>query len=220
MRTYRLRRHALSACLLLLVPLGFATACQNAAGGSAAEGKLAAATPAASPPPDAAATFLATGHCASREGAVGDTKDFHDVACTSERAVARVLVRRDGAVSKGAAVMCPLDTDFVLYVAESRPSANENGDGSVSRGYACMRNLEPPHPGDPGMGGGPYTVVGDCVYDAGAELVKETPCDGSGRAPQFRVVSAVRRRAECPPATVLYVQLTGGEGAVGCARRI
>ncbi|MFI6469335.1 hypothetical protein ACIBL5_03570 [Streptomyces sp. NPDC050516] len=165
--------------------------------------------------------FLATGGCASREGAVGDTKDFHEVPCTSERAVAKVLARRDGAVPKGAAVDCPLYTDFVLYVAESVPSAAASGDGSVSRGYACMRNLESPHPGDPGMGGGPYTVVGDCVYAAGADQVKETACDGSGvRAPQYRVVSAVPSRAACPSSTALYVQLTGGQGVVGCARRV
>ncbi|MFE9552808.1 hypothetical protein ACFYOD_04890 [Streptomyces sp. NPDC006703] len=237
MRTYRLRRHALVACLALLVPLGFATACQNAAGGSAAEGKLANVSPSSSSSPASrspssssasspgsspyAAAFLATGHCASREGAVGDTKDFHDVACTSERATARVLVRRDGTAAKGAAVACPLNTDFVLYVAESPPAAAEGGGGSVARGYACMRNLEAPHPGDPGAGGGPYTVVGDCVYDAGRELVKETACDGSGvNAPQFKVVSAVARRSDCPASTALYVQLTGGEGAVGCARRV
>lgn len=152
---------------------------------------------------------------------MGDTKDFHEVPCTSERAVAKVLARRSGPVAKGAAVDCPLYTDFVLYVAESVPSAAASGDGSVSRGYACMRNLEAPHPGDPGMGGGPYTVVGDCVYAAGADQVKETACDGSGvRAPQYRVVSAVAGRAECPSSTRLYVQLTGEQGAVGCARRL
>ncbi|MFD9633241.1 hypothetical protein [Streptomyces violascens] len=150
---------------------------------------------------------------------MGDTKDFHEVPCTSERAVAKVLARRNGAAAKGAAVDCPLYTDFVLYVSESVPSAAASGEGSVSRGYACMRNLEPPHPGDPGMGGGPYTVVGDCVYAAGEDQVKETACDGSGpHAPQYRVASAVPARAGCPSWTTLYVQLTGPQGEVGCAR--
>ncbi|MGW1869218.1 hypothetical protein ACWCPS_27115 [Streptomyces mauvecolor] len=141
--------------------------------------------------------------------------------CTSERAVAKVLARRNGPVAKGATVDCPLYTDFVLYVSESVPSAAASGEGSVSRGYACMRNLEQPHPGDPGMGGGPYTVVGDCVYAAAEDQVRETPCDGSGaHAPQYRVVSAVATRPECPSSTRLYVQLTGNQGVVGCARRV
>ncbi|MFF4185813.1 hypothetical protein ACFYZ9_21720 [Streptomyces sp. NPDC001691] len=202
MRTYRL---AGLGCLLLLTALG----CGGAGGGSATEGKLTTASASA---PGPAATFLPTGGCASREGAAGDTKDFHEVPCTSERAVARVLVRRVGATAKGAAVDCPLPTDFVLYVASAG--------GGGAPGYACMRNLEPPHPGDPGQGGGPYTVVGDCVYAAGVDEVRETACDGSGaRAPQYRVVSAAPSRAGCPASTALYVQLTGGQGPVGCARR-
>ncbi|MCZ9346123.1 hypothetical protein NGM37_51245, partial [Streptomyces sp. TRM76130] len=65
-------------------------------------------------------------------------------------------------------------------------------DGAVPRGYACMRNLQPPHPGDPGSGGGPRTIVGDCVYEAGDGQVRETPCAGTGeRAPQYKVVDAV-----------------------------
>jgi hypothetical protein len=83
-----------------------------------------------------------------------------------------------------------------------------------------MRNLESPHPGDPGGGGGPRTIVGDCVYGTGKGEVRETACDGSGEhAPQYEVTSAVARRAQCPPSTALYVQL-GGTTPVGCARRL
>ncbi|MEV0476471.1 hypothetical protein AB0I50_42455, partial [Streptomyces prunicolor] len=86
--------------------------------------------------------------------------------------------------------------------------------------HACMRNLEPPHPGDPGGGGGPRTIVGDCVYGSGSGQVRETACDGSGqRKPQYKVVKAVLRRASCPASTALYVQL-GGEQPVGCARPV
>ncbi|MFI1102584.1 hypothetical protein [Streptomyces melanogenes] len=165
-------------------------------------------TPTASAPPPPTpsygATFLGAGDCAARGRA------FTEVPCTSERAVARVSVRSEGAARRGGAAGCPLDTDFVLYIG---------GEGAA--GYACMRNLEAPHPGDPGMGGGPFTVVGDCVYRAGAGQVKEAPCDGSGAdAPEFRVTSSVPRRADCPASTALYVELPGSGEGVGCARRV
>ncbi|MEB3965315.1 hypothetical protein OKJ48_34570 [Streptomyces kunmingensis] len=158
------------------------------------------------------AVFLAVGECSSRGRA-----SFNEVLCRSESAVARVLARYDGGSAQGPA--CPARTDFVLHISESRPSSDENGDGSVARGYACMRNLEEPHPGDPGGGGGPRTIVGDCVYSAGEGQVRETACDGSGeRLPQYRVRSAVATRAACPPDTALYVAL-GGTDPVGCAVR-
>jgi hypothetical protein len=80
-----------------------------------------------------------------------------------------------------------------------------------------MRKLQPPHPGDPGGGGGPRTIVGDCVYGAGRGEVRETACDGNGRHdPEYRVTAAVARKAQCATSTELYVQL-GGARPVGCA---
>lgn len=168
--------------------------------------------------------FLGPGDCGSRG------RDVQEVPCTSEKAAARVIARHEGRYEGGdgggdegrpaSGPACPAATDFVLHISESRPAADEDGDGEVGRGYACMRNLEPPHPGDPGEGGGPHTVVGDCVYSASKGQVKETACDGSGaRAPEFEVASAVRSRAQCPPSTALYVRL-GGDKPVGCARRV
>lgn len=157
------------------------------------------------------ATFLGIGECSSRG------RDFREVSCAGEKAAARVLTRHEGRQADGP--VCPSRTDFVLHISESRPAFDEDGDGAVPRGYACMRNLEEPHPGDPG-GGGPRTVVGDCLSTARKGQVKETPCDGSGAmAPEFKVSATVQSRAQCPPATQLYVQL-GGEKAVGCARRL
>ncbi|MGW2559002.1 hypothetical protein ACWCXB_07085 [Streptomyces sp. NPDC001514] len=159
------------------------------------------------------AVFLGSGDCSSR-----GRGDVREVPCTSEKASARVVVRHEGRQADGPA--CPAATDFVLHISESRPSADEDGDGTVPQGYACMRNLEPPHPGDPGGGGGPHTVPGDCVYTSRKGQVKETACDGSGeQRPEFEVASAVQKRSQCPPATDLYVQL-GGERPVGCARRV
>lgn len=159
------------------------------------------------------AVFLAVDECSSF-----GTTSFTEVPCTSERAAARVIARYDGKVSEGPA--CPATTDFVLHISESKPAADEDGDGAVPQGYACMRNLQPPHPGDPGGGGGPRTIVGDCVYNSGTGQVRETACDGKGKKPpEYKVTSAVTRRTDCPPATALYVQL-GGKKPVGCARPV
>jgi hypothetical protein len=82
-----------------------------------------------------------------------------------------------------------------------------------------MRNLDPPHPGDPGAGGGPRTVTGDCVYTSREGEVRETACNGSGKhKPQYRIVSVARKRSGCPAGTVLYVGL--GPAGLGCARRL
>ncbi|MET7481062.1 hypothetical protein ABZT17_43005 [Streptomyces sp. NPDC005648] len=159
------------------------------------------------------AQFLAVDECSSF-----GTTSFTEVPCTSERAAARVIARYDGKVNTGP--LCPATTDFVLHISRQSPSSDEDGDGMVPQGYACMRNLEPPHPGDPGNGGGPRTLVGDCVYGSGNGQVRETACDGSGaRKPQYQVVKAVARRAQCPKGTALYVRLKGSE-PVGCARQL
>lgn len=145
------------------------------------------------------AGFLSLGTCSSF-----GTTSVTEVPCASERAAARVVARYDGVPADGP--LCPATTDFVLHIG--------------TEGYACMRNLEPPHPGDPGGGGGPRTIPGDCVYALGTGQVRETSCDGSGgHRPQYRITEAAATRAECPASTVLYVQL-GGTKPVGCARRV
>ncbi|MCM8552041.1 hypothetical protein [Streptomyces sp. STCH 565 A] len=195
------------------------TGCQGAPGqdggdggeGGGGERPVSAATSAGARPSGYGAVFLAVGECAS-SGTVG----FTEVPCDSERAAARVVAREDGRARDGPP--CPATTDFVLHISERRPSADEDGDGNVPRGYACMRGLRPPHPGDPGGGGGPRTVVGDCVRETGDGKVRETACDAEGgEEPRYLVVRAVAERADCPAATVLYVRL-GGELPVGCAR--
>ncbi|MFF0447460.1 hypothetical protein ACFYT4_13810 [Streptomyces sp. NPDC004609] len=191
--------------LLILVLL--ATGCRDTGGTPSAT-----PSPPVSPSTGHGSVFLGTGDCGSRG------KSFREVPCTSEKAVARVLARHGGRPATGPA--CPVDTDFVLHISESRVTTDEDGDGIVGQGYACMRNLEPPHPGDPGGGGGPHTVTGDCVYDAGGGRVKETACDGSGkRPPAFRIGSAVARKAQCPTSTDLYVRLRG-DRPVGCAHHV
>ncbi|MEU6995221.1 hypothetical protein ABZ953_31760 [Streptomyces sp. NPDC046465] len=205
-RAGRPRAVAGVVCALLLAAAPPLTGCQKSGSG----GPGPSATPS---PTGSGAVFLAVDACSSRgRGA------FTEVPCSSERAVARVVARHDGKVRQGPP--CPAHTDFVLHISESRPAVDEDGDGEVPQGYACMRNLEPPHPGDAGAGGGPLTVVGDCLYDAGRGEVRETACDGSGeRRPEYRVTSAVSDRSGCGAATALYVTLRGGY-PVGCAVRM
>ncbi|MFD4347646.1 hypothetical protein ACFWQ6_22765 [Streptomyces coelicoflavus] len=212
-------RRAAGAWMLCALPalLGPAlTGCHGGLPGAAGEGSGgqrpgATATSAELLPSGYGAVFLAVGECSS-SGTVGVT----EVPCDSERAAARVVAREDGRARDGPP--CPDTTDFVLHISEHRPSGDEDGDGAVPRGYACVRRLRPPHPGDPGGGGGPRTVVGDCVRDIGGGRVREAACDGEGtRGQRFKVVEAVAVRADCPASTALYVRL-GGTRPVGCAR--
>ncbi|MFE4052438.1 hypothetical protein [Streptomyces sp. YIM B13518] len=206
-------RAAFAAAVVVLL-----AGCRGATGGGAEEGgrpgeQAATVSPAPVLPSGYGAVFLAVDECSS----FGRTS-FTEVSCRSERAAARVVARHDGTVRDGP--RCPATTDFVLHISEQRPSADEDGDGAVPRGYACMRNLQPPHPGDPGGGGGPRTIVGDCVYDLGDGRVRETACDGGAeREPEFEVDRAVDDRSECPASTALYVRL-GGSSPVGCARPV
>ncbi|MFL5996226.1 MAG: hypothetical protein ACJ736_18305, partial [Streptomyces sp.] len=185
----------------------------SAAGGESDAGPstTASLSPSATRASGFGAVFLAVDECSSF-GKAGST----EVPCTSERAAARVVARHDGIPASGPP--CPATTDFVLHISEQSQISDEDGDGAVPQGYACMRNLEPPHPGDPGGGGGPRTIVGDCVYGSGSGQVRETACDGKGaKKPQYKVVKAVAERSRCPLSTALYVQL-GGAQPVGCAR--
>lgn len=194
---------ALFVLAVLYAPFAF-TACQ-------ASGR---AEPEADPAPRAghdSTTYLDQGACA------GPGPAFPELGCTDRRAVARVLARHNGPEEGGP--LCPETTDFVLHLAAVNRGTSERD--SAPEGYACLRNLRPPHPGDPGMGGGPRTVVGDCVY--GTErpgVVKKTACDGSlPHAPEYRITDKALTREDCPASTDLYVQI-GGEAPIGCARRL
>ncbi|MFE7269965.1 hypothetical protein [Streptomyces sp. NPDC057623] len=212
------------ACALLVLCVTLLTGCQSPSGAAEEDGRLGeSGSSSAGPgeqqvtpptrPAGYGAVFLGVDECSSF-----GTTSFTEVPCTGERAAARVVARHDGRVGDGP--LCPGTTDFVLHISEQSRTSDEDGDGAIPQGYACMRNLSPPHPGDPGGGGGPRTIVGDCVYGSGDGQVRETSCDGEGkRKPQHKVSKAVTRRADCPLSTALYVQL-GGAKPVGCARPV
>ena len=212
------------ACALLVLLAALLTGCQSPSGAAAEDGRLGESGSSSvghgeqrvtSPtrPAGYGAVFLGVDECSSF-----GTTSFTEVPCTGERAAARVVARHDGRVGDGP--LCPGTTDFVLHISEQSRTSDEDGDGAIPQGYACMRNLAAPHPGDPGGGGGPRTIVGDCVYSSGDGQVRETSCDGKAKQqPQYKVTKAVNKRAKCPLSTALYVQL-GGERPVGCARPV
>ncbi|MFF3716928.1 hypothetical protein [Streptomyces prasinus] len=207
-----------AVCVLAVLATALSAGCQSAPGGVGGNGapgggRAASVSPSPLRTSGYGAVFLGVDECSS----FGRTS-FTEVSCDGERAAARVVARHDGTVRDGP--RCPATTDFVLHIGEQRPSSGkdgEDGDAAVPRGYACMRNLQPPHPGDPGGGGGPRTIVGDCVRGLDDGQVRETACDGEGeQRPEYRVTDAVDARSRCPASTTLYVRL-GGSSPVGCA---
>ncbi|GII93152.1 hypothetical protein [Sinosporangium siamense] len=96
-------------------------------------------------------------------------------------------------VVEGSPAQCPPNTDEFAAVRGSRT--------------ACLRNLSPPHPGDPGGGGG-VLRSGDCV-DAGGG---ERPCtSGTWYGKALAVTISPEK---CPSATVETIAV--GRDALVC----
>jgi hypothetical protein len=148
--------------------------------------------------------------CVAPDRTPGDR--YHEVGCGEEAATARVVERSEDVPGLAGALAtpdCPGGTDLVLDVSRSLTG---RAGGGPSRGFACLRNLRPPHPGDPGEGGGPGLVEGDCLALAGpadGDDVRETRCDGTGEAPPDHRVDLVGV-AVCPPGTDLALTRSRG----------
>ncbi|GLW97674.1 hypothetical protein [Microtetraspora sp. NBRC 16547] len=116
-------------------------------------------------------------------------------------------VRRTGA--RVGLVLCDRATGQVNRIAEHPPQCPADTDEFVSLGSgrtACVRNVDGPHPGDPGSGGG-VLRAGDCVAIRGGER----PCaagDWYGR-----VTSVTDTARQCPLGTVEALPLRGGQVA-------
>lgn len=125
-------------CALLAVLAALLTGCSQSASGGENDGAsvTASVSPSATRASGFGAVFLAVDECSSFGKA-----SFTEVPCTSERAAARVVARHDGTTAGGPP--CPATTDFVLHISEQSQISDEDGDGAVPQGYACMRNLEP-----------------------------------------------------------------------------
>jgi hypothetical protein len=107
-------------------------------------------------------------------------------------------------IGPGNPPLCPPGTDEVVDAEQGHVV---DGDIASLPQKWCLRSLEPPHPGDPGVGGGEL-VEQDClVVDAGG-TIGEVACDGSGPAPpQHRLVGIADTVDGCPPGTVEPIEL-------------
>jgi hypothetical protein len=120
----------------------------------------------------------------------------------------------------GSGPYCPAGTDVVADGAQGTLSGGRI-DGPVS--VWCLRNLAPPHPGDPGMGGGEL-VADDCFVmgepggadtDQGA-AVTEVACTGGATAPQYRLQTTASRTEDCPAERSTPIELTAPRRLVLC----
>ena len=88
----------------------------------------------------------------------------------------------------------------------------------------CLRNLDEPHPGDPGVGGGEL-VTGDCfaLGVAGAEAtrdVTELPCKSDTPPPQYELMATVTRSEDCPPRDAEPIEMASPRFVVLCGRSL
>jgi hypothetical protein len=139
-------------------------------------------------------------------------QQFEPVACDDEQAVARITdIGAD--IELGRDVTddgCPDDTD----AAYKAPDPVTGRDSHV----VCARYLEPPHPGDPGGGGGHY-VAGDCLFVASSpgalnDQLTEMACDLDGWF--GTIVSLAPSPDACPPEALSRLAVPGRPGEVLC----
>ncbi|GAA3747224.1 hypothetical protein GCM10022225_33750 [Plantactinospora mayteni] len=151
-------------------------------------------------PRDAGATgavddTLRVSDCVAPGGPDATSESWREVACDDAAAVASVISVDVGGLGMAGALAepdCPAGTDHVVRVIRTQQGS------AAGFTFACARNLKPPHPGDPGEGGGPGIVVGDCVSEPRLGPVEETRCDGTGeRKPTHRITQMMV--GACPP---------------------
>lgn len=129
------------------------------------------------------------------------------VDCDDPKAKAKVLKvtakRTTAAFGMRSEPDCPEGTDGVTNVTIT--------EGSTVHYEACVRNLEGPHPGDPGAGGA-LLSVGDCVSDGSFGFGKEKPCTGDDW--YGKVIARVESEAACPAQTLETMKLRSFGGNV------
>ncbi|MGH8792148.1 MAG: hypothetical protein ACRDXX_05815 [Stackebrandtia sp.] len=144
---------------------------------------------------------LTSGGCAAPQ--IDDPpSDYIGVPCDDPDATVLVIDVTDP-VDVGAP-QCPYGTDFEVEVwsstlADAVADPEIDSDDLEVAEIACVRNLYPPHPGDPGAGGG-QLIADDCfILDGDEEVVVEVPCvDDEEPTPEFEVLEIVGDEEDCP----------------------
>ncbi|MFF2803147.1 hypothetical protein ACFVUT_25180 [Streptomyces sp. NPDC058051] len=161
-----------------MASLTLVTGCGKATGSRASDqdSSVPVSSSAPSVNPSYGEKYLAERECAAPESGKKDA--YREAPCDAAEAVARVTDRFEiGSAVPVSATGCPAHTDFVIDTPISL--ALLEGTPATGEGYACMRNLKPPHPGDPGQGGGPRIEIGDCVHSESTkadDVIEEVAC--------------------------------------------
>jgi hypothetical protein len=136
---------------------------------------------------------------------------YLQASCEGDQATVEIV---DVAEGRGAAPRCPAGTDVLVDAATGPVSG-----GKIEGGPAvwCLRNLEAPHPGDAGMGGGEL-VAGDCfVLDEEGVVVAEVPCEGGATPADYRLLATASRSEDCPATGAEPIELERPRLIVLCA---
>lgn len=137
-----------------------------------------------------------------------DASQLKEVPCDDPAATVKIVHILPGKISE--VPDCPSGTDSVLTSMFSTRFGGERENGQL-----CVRNLRGEHPGDPGNGGGLWTV-GDCL-DLKSDQLTELKC----AAGLSKITALVKTEAECPAETKQRVPLqplVGREYSVICAK--
>ncbi|MCX5602274.1 hypothetical protein OG418_45650 [Streptomyces phaeochromogenes] len=171
--------------------------------------------------------LMAKGDC---YGPPRDVEQGHavEMPCDDPDAIGKVLKRVEKKTTVYTYIDCSDSTDDVLGISGD-PGWEVAGSRDYLKyvagvGYACVRNLKAPHPGEPGQGGMEIRV-GDCLEasDTG-DKYEEVPCDGEV-LPDVKVIGRPDLDNNCPrkddtqltEESILNVSGLGG-GPVYCAR--
>lgn len=191
-------------------------------------------TPSSSPSPpqspysDNDTVLMAKGDCYEpvTDAAPGLTAE---TACDDPDAIGKVIKRAKEKTTQDTYIECPDATDDVLGISDTSgpelAGLREYVPYATGTGYACVRNLKAPHPGDPG-GGGMKIRVGDCLWTSGpTDQYRELPCEGD-TLPDLKIVGHPDWDDNCPrPDDIQLTQksfpyITGLGGPTYCARRL
>lgn len=131
----------------------------------------------------------------------GSGESYETVRCGSSAATGKIIKMLQEPPRLLGQPPCPEETDATYGVYSLLQTA-------------CVRNLRPPHPADPGQGGG-VVRIGDCLGSPTLSLnFREKPCDGGDW--YGKVVALVGAVTACPAAsTVEAYKLPGSDAPRG-----